>query len=220
MNYKTDISIIVVNYNRAEFLERCLRSCIDQVVFNKKFEVILVDDGSTDDSFSIAKKFKSSVISYKLKKNKGISYASNFAIKKASGEYFLRVDSDDFINKNTINFFHDIMINNKDLAFVYGDHYRVDERGYKEKLIRLKNKKLLKNHGAGVMFNKKIFLKYGGYNNKLNEAEDYEIISKILKKENTFYLPVPFYRYYIHQKNISKSGKRKLIIKQIEKCLK
>ncbi len=68
MNYKTDISIIVVNYNRAEFLERCLRSCIDQVVFNKKFEVILVDDGSTDDSFSIAKKFKSSVISYKLKK--------------------------------------------------------------------------------------------------------------------------------------------------------
>ena len=41
-----DISIIVVNYNRSNYIERCLRSCIDQVLFNKNFEVIFIDDAS------------------------------------------------------------------------------------------------------------------------------------------------------------------------------
>lgn len=217
---KVDISIIIINYNREKYLERCLRSCIDQIVFNKKFEIIFVDDGSKDNSLKIAKKFKSSVNIFKLLKNKGVSYASNYALHQSSGEYFIRVDSDDFINKHTINFLHEILINNKDLAFVYADHYKVDELGYKEKLIRLNNKKALKNHGAGIMFNKKTFLKYGGYNNNLKEAEDYEIISKIIKKEKTYYLPIPFYRYYIHNKNISKSGKRHSIIKKINEELK
>ena len=126
-NNKIDISIIIINHNRDKYLERCLRSCIDQIVFNKKFEIIFIDDGSTDNSFKIVKKFKSNVNIFRLKKNKGISYASNYALSKSSGEYFIRVDSDDFINKHTINFFHEILINNKDLAFVYADHYKVDE---------------------------------------------------------------------------------------------
>ena len=45
-NNKIDISIIIINHNRDKYLERCLRSC-DQIVFNKKFEIIFIDDGST-----------------------------------------------------------------------------------------------------------------------------------------------------------------------------
>ena len=159
-----DISIIIINNNRENFIERSLRSCIDQIVFNKKFEIIFIDDGSTDNSYKIAKKFISSIKLYRLKKNMGISYASNFALKKSKGKFFIRVDSDDFINKNTINHLHDIISYNEDFAFVYCDHYRVDEFGYKEKVVKLKNKNILKNHGAGVMFNKKKFISYGGYN--------------------------------------------------------
>ena len=131
-----DISIIIINHNRESFLERSLRSCVDQVVFNKKFEIIFVDDGSTDNSYKIAQKFLSNIRAYKLKKNMGISYASNFALSKSKGEFFIRVDSDDFINKNTINYLHDIMINNKDLAFTYCDHYKVDEFG-KELILNI-----------------------------------------------------------------------------------
>ena len=212
-----DISIIVVNYNRSNYIERCLRSCIDQVIFNKNFEIIFVDDASKDDSFEVAKKFRSSIRLFRLKKNKGISYASNFAIKKSNGKYFIRVDSDDYINKHTIDYMSEILINNKNIAFVYCDHYRVDEFGNFEKNIRLKNREILKNHGAGIMFNKKIFKNYGGYNHELKEAEDYEILDKILNKEKVFYLPLPLYRYYIHKKNISHSGQRYKIIKKIKK---
>jgi len=80
-----DISIIIINYNRSNYIERCLRSCIDQIVFNKNYEIIFVDDASKDNSFKIAKKFASSIRLFQLKRNKGISYASNFALKKSGG---------------------------------------------------------------------------------------------------------------------------------------
>lgn len=214
-----DISILIVNYNREQYLERCLRSCIDQILFNKSFEIIFVDDGSTDNSLRIAKKFSSAVKIFSLKKNKGIALASNFAIKKSTGKYFVRVDSDDFINKHCINNLAHIIEHNPELAFVYSDHYRVDEFGFKEKLVRLDSQEKIKNHGAGILFNKDIFLKYGGYNENLMEAEDYEIISKIMKKEKFFYLPIPLYRYYIHKNNISHSGNRGKILKKLKKSL-
>ena len=213
-----DISIIIVNNNREKYLERCLRSCIDQIVFNKTFEIIFVDDGSTDDSLKIVKKFSSSVRIFNIKKNIGISKASNFAISKSRGDFFIRVDSDDFINKHCINTMAEIIKHNeKEYAFICCDHYRVDEFGFKEEVIRLNTLKKIKNHGAGILFNKKIFIKYGGYNTKIKEAEDYEIITKITKKEKFYYLPIPFYRYYIHKNNISHSGKRNKIISNINK---
>ena len=46
--HNIDISIIVVNHNRSNYIERCLRSCIDQVLFNKNFEVIFIDDASKE----------------------------------------------------------------------------------------------------------------------------------------------------------------------------
>jgi len=70
------------------------------------------------------------------------------------------------------------------------------------------------------MFNKKIFTDHDGYNQKLKEAEDYEILDKILNKEKAFYLPLPLYRYYIHKKNISHSGQRYKIIKKLKKISK
>ena len=133
-----NISIIVINYNRSNYIERCLRSCIDQIVFNKSYEIIFVDDGSKDNSFKIAKKFASSIRLFKLKRNKGISYASNFALKKSKGKFFIRVDSDDFINKHTIDFMSQILEKNNKIAFVYCDHYRVDELGYIEKKSQTK----------------------------------------------------------------------------------
>jgi glycosyltransferase involved in cell wall biosynthesis len=190
---------------------------VDQIVFNKRFEIIFVDDGSTDKSLYIAKKFKSSIRLFSLKKNMGIPYASNFALKKSRGKYFIRVDSDDFINKHAINIMFEILESNKRLAFICCDHYRVDDFGYKEKLVRLDNVENIKNHGAGIMFKKDKVLNFGSYNNKFYEAEDYELITKLIEKEQYFYLPLPLYRYYIHGKNISLTGNRDKYLNEIKK---
>tara|TARA_B100001094_G_C17907582_1_gene659609 strand:- start:107 stop:820 length:714 start_codon:yes stop_codon:yes gene_type:complete len=217
MKKDVDISIIVINHNRQNYIERCLRSCVDQIVFNKRFEIIFVDDGSNDKSLDIAKKFKSSIRLFSLKKNRGIPFASNYALNKAKGKYFIRVDSDDFINKHTINIMFEILEFNKKLVFVCCDHYRVDEYGYKEKLVRLDNVEKIKNHGAGIMFKKDVIKDYGSYNNQFSEAEDNELITKLIEKEKYFYLPLPLYRYYIHGNNISLTGNRKKYLNEIKR---
>ena len=212
-----DVSIIIINNNREKFIERCLRSCIDQILFNKNFEVIFVDDGSSDSSWEISRKFKTDIKSFRLKKNMGISYASNYAISKAKGKYIMRVDSDDYINKHTIDFMSLILDSNPEIAFVCSDHYRVNDLEFAENRVALNDEEVIKNHGAGILFRKTIVEEFNGYNTALKEAEDYELIGKIMKIYPYFYLPIPLYRYYIHDLNISHSGKREDIIKKINK---
>lgn len=217
---KYDVTIAILNYNREKYIDRSIRSCLDQIVFNKKIEILILDDSSTDSSYKKITEYKSidNIKIIKNKKNYGIGYSSQKCLENSKGKYFMRVDSDDFLNKHAINDMLKILEFNKNLSFVCSDHYRVNEEGRKRKLIKLNKINTIKNHGAGILFNKKDIVQVGGFNKKLLEAEDYELISKLLKKNKKyFYLPVPYYRYFIHKNNISHSGKRKKIIEEILK---
>ena len=94
---KTLISIIVPVYNTEKYIERCLDSIMKQDYPN--FEVILVNDGSTDESGIIIQKYKEKYknISYIKQENKGVGAARNAGIKVAKGDYISFVDSDDLI---------------------------------------------------------------------------------------------------------------------------
>jgi glycosyltransferase EpsH len=91
------LSIIVPVYNVACYVERCLRSIDEQTIRN--FEVIIVDDGSTDSSLDICSKFVLSRPNFYVftKENEGQGVARNFGLTKASGEFICYVDSDDWI---------------------------------------------------------------------------------------------------------------------------
>ena len=94
-------TIIVVNYNKENQIENCLNSIINQTY--KNFELLIVDDGSTDNSKEIINKYKKySNVKIFFKKNTGVSDTRNFAIKKVKTKYFLFVDSDDFIDKKLL----------------------------------------------------------------------------------------------------------------------
>lgn len=100
------ISILVPVYNAENQIEKCLNSIIGQT-YNEDIEIIIVNDGSTDNSENIIKKYiqqnqKSNIIKYYSKENEGIAETRNFAIDKASAEYILFVDSDDYLDKYTI----------------------------------------------------------------------------------------------------------------------
>ena len=99
---KDKISIIVPIYNSSKYLDRCIKSIINQTY--KNIEILLVDDGSTDDSFDKCNKYKNKDKRIKIytKENEGVSATRNFGISKATGKYFSFVDSDDYIEKNYI----------------------------------------------------------------------------------------------------------------------
>lgn len=217
---KPKISVIILNHNREKFLDRSIRSCMNQEVFDKDLEILIVDDKSTDNSRKIINYFKKNyTIDLKtiiLNKNYGPGYCSNLAVKKAKGDYFIRVDSDDYLGRLAIENMANILINNKEFAYVYCDLIKINEIGFRQKLIKLNKGDNKYNHGAGIMFRKKIITKVGNFNKDLREAEDFHLLKKIDKKYKSFYLPIPFYRYYIHDKNISHSGNRKKIIEKIK----
>ncbi len=96
------VTIIVPIYNVEKYLKICIESLVNQTL--QEIEIILVNDGSTDNSGKIAKKyqkrFKNKII-YLEKENGGLSDARNFAIPYAKGEYIAFLDSDDYVEKDT-----------------------------------------------------------------------------------------------------------------------
>ncbi len=96
------ISVIVPIYNAEKYLEKCIESIMSQTY--KDIELILVNDGSTDNSEKIINKYVNSKdinVIYVKKENGGLSDARNFGLKYATGDYYAFIDSDDYIEKKT-----------------------------------------------------------------------------------------------------------------------
>ena len=93
------VSIIVPVYNGQDFINRCLNSLINQTYSN--VEIIVINDGSTDNSLDLLKKYNDKIILIN-KENSGVSYSRNLGLEKASGDYIMFCDIDDWYEKVTV----------------------------------------------------------------------------------------------------------------------
>ena len=95
-------SFIVPVYNTSKYLKKCLDSLVKQTF--KDFEIIIVNDGSTDNSSNIISKYQDTYRNIKVinQKNQGLSMARNNGVKEANGEYLIFIDSDDYVEKNLL----------------------------------------------------------------------------------------------------------------------
>ncbi len=100
------LSIVVPVYNVEKYISKCIESIVAQT--NKNFELILVDDGSTDNSGSVCDQYarKYDFIRVYHIQNRGIGGARNYGVKHAEGEYILFVDADDYIANKTVDVFY------------------------------------------------------------------------------------------------------------------
>lgn len=119
---ETKISIIIPAYNVAGYLEKCLDSILAQTF--TEYEVILVDDGSTDNTPAICDEYaeKDSRIMVIHKENEGVSVARNTGINKAKGEYILFFDGDDFVEPYTCKELFQLAKEKKADTIIYGYH--------------------------------------------------------------------------------------------------
>ena len=135
---KVDISIIVPVYNAEKYISKCLSSLINQT--KKEIEIIIINDGSIDNSEKIIKEYKDKRIKYIKNTNQGIGTTRNQGIKEATGKYLMFIDSDDYIENNACELLYN-KAEKDNLDMVVCDFYREKEDGEKkeDKIIDFKN---------------------------------------------------------------------------------
>src|SRR3989344_1211017 len=182
------VSVIIPTYNRAKYIQRALDSVLFQSYQN--FEIIIVDDGSTDNTKSVLEPYiKDPRIFYIYQQNQKVSKARNNGIAQSKGGYVALLDSDDYWLDNKklekqINFFE----KNPDYLLTSGGIVRITESS--KEISRVLNPEFDKaiRDGmlfsclfapSGAMFRKSIFEKVGGFNASSDVSEDWEFFLEV-----------------------------------------
>ncbi|WP_440931804.1 glycosyltransferase family 2 protein [Candidatus Pelagibacter sp.] len=195
-----DISVIVCAYNHEKWIERCIRSIINQVNIKKdKWELIIIDDNSNDSSKEILKQYKSihNIHIVTNKRNLGLPKSLNIALKKAKGRYITRVDSDDYVARNYLHISSLYLDMNREYQAVASDYVLVNNN---EQIIKKVNC-FKKQIACGVMFRKECLFDIGLYNEKFKMREGHELRVRFEKKFKVGRLEFPFYKYRKHEFN-------------------
>lgn len=209
------LSIIIPVYNTELYLEKCLNSVLKSVPI--KTEIIIINDGTKDNSEDIIKKYEKkypAIIRYYKKQNGGLSHTKNYGLEKAKGKYIGFVDSDDYIKEDMFDvMLKKALIENADI--VYCDVEMVYEDGshrYVSSSDDLEKDELMKNINTPLMpaswskiVKRELFkgLTYpNGYNN-----EDIAV-SPILfgRSKKTYKIETPFYKYLQRSGSIQNSS--------------
>lgn len=217
------VSIIVPIYNVEKQLERCIESLVKQKM--KDIQIILVNDGSTDKSGEIAKKYVAKYpdnILYLEKENGGLSDARNYGISYATGEYISFVDSDDYITENLYNDLQEYM--NQKYDMIKFQIYKVDEQG---KLISKNYSPVFKDKNGeeafsilyksdvmtevawSYLYRREFFKKYDFKFTKGKYHEDFGLIPLIMLKANKVAsTDVIGYNYVQTEKSITRGNSK------------
>ena len=206
------ISVIITCYNLEKHIARAINSCLNQTLDDDHYEIIVIDDSSSDSSWDVISGFGNLVKSHRLPKNSGVSSASNVGIKMSTGKYIVRVDGDDFINRNFLHVMIEVLDWNDDVGFVYCDQIIVNDNLERRQEINTLDKLL--DNGAGVMFRKKYLEALGLYDEGLRNREDYDLILRYLKNFNGYHLRLPYYRYFRREGSLSTKKRERQAIKE------
>ena len=129
------ISVIIPIYNGEKYIEKCLSSVLKSE--SKEYEIILVNDGSTDDTEKICKKYETENknIKYIYQNNSGVSTARNKGILISEGKYLLFLDCDDYLLNNWFEECHEALsANNYDVDILFFDYYSKNVNGERKKV--------------------------------------------------------------------------------------
>lgn len=219
------VSVIIPCFNGAKYLEGAVENVLSQTFAN--IECIIVDDGSTDDTYQISNFLinKDSRVKYIYKENGGVPSARNFGIRYASGEWVQFLDVDDWLHKDKINFQLSYLKSSgcrENDIVLYSDYevvYEDSDHRLKKRVINtignLTNEQLIKRtmewyfrpniplHINSTLFKKTVFNKKM-FDERFKAFGDQELFVDILLQGITFiYTPIVGMYYRLHQSNMS-----------------
>jgi len=191
-----EISVIIPTYNRVNFLSEAIKSILNQIY--QDFEIIIIDDGSTDDTENVVAKINDKRIEYiKHQKNKGVAVALNTGIIASKGKYIFFLGDDDLTVPSTLEkLIQKIKQSDlKNLGGVYCWSLVINDEGKTLRIIDSKKKGyifdeiLKKQVFTNLLIKKEVFEKVGLYDENLLSNEDFDFYLRMAKKYQFDFVP-------------------------------
>ena len=199
------VSVIIPAYNQGSYLREAVRSVLDQT--HRDLELLIVDDGSTDDTRSVAESFVDERIHYIYQENRGLSGARNTGIRNSSGEFLSYLDADDLFSTEKLELLTRKFDENAELGLVAGQAIPIDTQGQeighlyaapppKEARCWLLGNPL---HVGSVLVRREWQERAGFFDESLRSYEDWDMWLRLARLDCKFgwvAAPISFYRFH------------------------
>ena len=195
-----DVSVVLTNYNYGIYLRRCIRSLLNQDLDRSRYEIIIVDDHSRDDSLTLIEPFVEAgeVRVVVNKKNLGVGASARVGVDHARGKYFVRVDADDYVQPPFLYMLYTFLKFNPAYVGISCDYFLTDNE---ERILSVGS---FQEHGlaCGLMLRTSYLELVGSYNHKKRAFEDRDLFER-LDRQKIYHLQLPLYNYVKHGKSLT-----------------
>ncbi|MBU4461496.1 glycosyltransferase family 2 protein [Patescibacteria group bacterium] len=214
-NSSCKISVIIRSYNSESFIKDAIQSALDQSLSKKLYEIVVIDDGSSDNTLTILENYKKQLRIIK-QPHLGPIKALNIGVKESKENHIIILDSDDTFKRNILEKLYFAIKKGKNVKFSYCD-YKEAALNKKNKVISLKEN-IFNSIAGGIMYKKELLEEFNGYDENLIFPE-YDLLFKVSRKYKGAYIQEPLYVYRRRKnsitgdKNIVELGKKQLFSK-------
>jgi len=209
------VTVYLACHNYEEYVEQSIESVLAQTY--KNFELIIIDDGSTDNSRYIINQYvEHPNVRIIFQENKGLIATNNVAIRAANGKYVIRVDADDYLDEHALLVLVNAIEESEDLALVFPDYYYVDKignvTGQKRRHNSQEDVTLLDQpaHGACTLIRKKYLLEVGGYSSEFDCQDGWDVWLKLIENYKVGNINLPLFYYRKHGNNLTSDTEKLL----------
>ena len=199
MSSSTLVSVIVAAHNEERYLGRCLRSLLAQRFERSRYDVIVIDDASTDRTSAVLATFGDSVTVLRNETNQGLPASLNRAITSTHSKFIVRVDADDYVNSAFLDVMYMFLADNPQFDAAACDYLLVDDR---EEVISRRDA-VKEPIACGIMFRTEQLIDIGLYDESFLRHEDRDLRLRFLDRYTIHHVPLPMYRYRRHDDNIT-----------------
>ena len=206
------VTVYVVNHNYGQYLEQAIESVLAQTFDD--FELIIIDDGSTDNSCEILQQYlERDNISVILQQNQGLTVTNNIALRAARGRNIMRLDADDYLDENALMVLSGILERNPDVGLVFPDYFEVSEDGTILEVVRRHNfdEVSLRDqpaHGACTMIRRDCLLELDGYDTDFKCQDGYDLWVRFIENYQVRNVNLPLFFYRQHGNSLSSNEHR------------
>jgi glycosyltransferase involved in cell wall biosynthesis len=199
MTHLPTVSLVVAVRNQEKYIGRCIRSILNQTYSRNDYEIIVVNDASTDQTRFALELFGEDIRLINNAERKGLPGSLNTGIRSARGRFVVRIDGDDYVHHEYINILSLHLALNPSIDAVACDYNLVTNN---DEVIERRN---CEEHpiGCGIMFRVDQLVDLGLYDEQFLLHEDKDLRIRFLEKHNIHRVALPLYRYRRHDDNMT-----------------